>query len=156
MEKTYNKVVAKDGTPLYYKVVSRDGAGLYSAWIKDQGLQRCVKEYKVGKTTKGKGTKLFIFGSFSEASSWAIGNLRGMTEIYECKATGVEDTPRNIPIINDLMEIENPRIFWKSVYLWWRERTKKCLKGKLQRNEFQVAPDGTLVANSVTLLRKVL
>jgi hypothetical protein len=139
----------------YYKVVVRDGDGLYSAWIKDQKLNRCVKKYAVGKQTKGRGTKLFIFDSFENARSWGIAQLCSR-EIYECKATGVENAPKHIPMINDLVKIEGSIMFWNLIHRWWKERTQKSLKGELRSKGFQTVPDGTLVANSVTLLRKVL
>jgi len=140
----------------YYKVVVKEDGKLYSAWTKCQRLNRCVKEYAVGKQTKGRGTKLFIFDSCDEASKWMynqLGSSRG--EIYECKATGVENVPKYIPIINNLVEIKNSIMFWIFMHRWWKAKTKKSLKGELKGDEFQIAPKGTLVANSVTLLKKV-
>ena len=140
----------------YYKVVTRDGDKLYSAWVKSQGLKRCVKEYKIGRKTKGLGTKLFIFDNFSNAKMWGNGSVDSNIEIYECEVTGVEKAPIYIPAIVDFMKIKDSVSFWKFMHQWWKKRTKESLKKCLKSDEFQTAPDGTLVANSVTLTRKVL
>jgi hypothetical protein len=143
----------------YYKVVAKEGDKLYSAWTKKQKLNRCVKEYEVGKTTRGRGTKLFIFKTFEDSKNWRCEQLYySGIEIYECKATGVKNAPRIIPTIADLVQnIDlDSKVFWKFLYRWWREETKQSLKGEMPSIQFQEVPNGTLLANSVTLLKRVL
>ena len=147
-----------------YKVVLKDGGQLYSCYtvgpfreIYVPGVQRTPF---VGKT--------YIFRDYDSAVRFLQG-AQGNLEVWECEAVGVEEPQSVLPmnVVNNGRDamIEAVKAFW-SLRPWNSFQGGDPSRVKFEFQSYHAQgmlalpmlrpPEGTLFADKVTLLRKLL
>jgi hypothetical protein len=144
----------------YFKVVRNDGGTLYSGWTPGPNRETYVPDVPL-KPTLGK---VFIFGTLAEAVAF-MGTPQGDLEVWECQVEGVEQVEAVLP---QNVVMDDRGISKETVIAFWDDKMWKSGDPARQRTVFasykangpiSVAlmrpPEGTFLADAVTLLRKV-
>jgi hypothetical protein len=123
------------------RVLEKDGETHYqSAWVENIEL---IEEYALGKETVPQIGRVFVFSNPNDARTWAhtqlITNDRTKKwAVLTYLAKGIVPAPRFIPIVK-VCDIYSLEIFWETDALMPEDAYN-----------VQRAPDGTLLAESVT------
>lgn len=144
----------------HYKVVSNEGGTLYSCWT--PGTFRELYVPNVARTPFiGKA---FLFGDLDAAQRF-VGASPGTLEIWECEAVGIEIPQSVLP---QKTVVDDAKVSQETVHAFWRDDLWNAGDPSIRRCTFASfhangpitvplirPPEGTLLADTVTLLRKI-